>query len=372
VIAPSPATKTLSREVPVTEPHPNFDSGTDLVQPETGIAIRHSNALVRRRLSSAGLMVVRHPVFDSRQRLETRAKAGQLLGGDHLRKLSVDLSHPGADRCGRRAPSLGQVDHHAAAVLLIDLARQVAAKHESIDELARRLLADPETPDHVSCGSTEVGHSPQDESPVSRQVVESGGSQSGRDGPRIAAACATHQCGQNDLVSGVLVSGAGLDHAGEGTVSGKGSQESRQSIRNGDFLNGTMSRVKARSNALLALDVVAVGLFVGIGRSVHDHGLSLDGLASTGWPFATGLVVGWLALAARQHSARSLTGGLTICVATVAVGMALRVVSGQGTAVAFVFVALGFLGLTMLGWRLIDQVTRRLARDRARPGRTGR
>jgi hypothetical protein len=39
--------------------------------------------------------------------------------------------------------------------------------------------------------------------------------------------------------------------------------------------------------------------------------------------------------------------------ATVAVGMALRVAFGQGTAVAFIIVALGFLGLFLLGWRLL-------------------
>jgi hypothetical protein len=48
-----------------------------------------------------------------------------------------------------------------------------------------------------------------------------------------------------------------------------------------------------------------------------------------------------------------------VWLSTVAVGMALRVVSGQGTAVAFVFVALGFLGATMLGWRIVLVVVRR-------------
>ena len=32
--------------------------------------------------------------------------------------------------------------------------------------------------------------------------------------------------------------------------------------------------------------------------------------------------------------------------------MVLRVVAGQGTAVAFIVVALAFLGLFLLGWRL--------------------
>jgi hypothetical protein len=36
--------------------------------------------------------------------------------------------------------------------------------------------------------------------------------------------------------------------------------------------------------------------------------------------------------------------------------MVLRVVSGQGTAFAFVLVALAFLGLFLLGWRLLARL----------------
>jgi hypothetical protein len=41
---------------------------------------------------------------------------------------------------------------------------------------------------------------------------------------------------------------------------------------------------------------------------------------------------------------------------TVALGMLLRVVSGQGTAPAFIGVALVFLGLFLLGWRLLARL----------------
>jgi len=51
--------------------------------------------------------------------------------------------------------------------------------------------------------------------------------------------------------------------------------------------------------------------------------------------------------------------GLAAWLGTVALGMLLRVVSGQGTAVAFIFVALGFLGLFLLGWRLIARLLTR-------------
>ncbi|WP_369688382.1 DUF3054 family protein [Actinomadura macra] len=45
--------------------------------------------------------------------------------------------------------------------------------------------------------------------------------------------------------------------------------------------------------------------------------------------------------------------GVGVWLVTVAVGMVLRVVSGQGTAFAFVVVALAFLALVLLGWRLV-------------------
>jgi hypothetical protein len=103
----------------------------------------------------------------------------------------------------------------------------------------------------------------------------------------------------------------------------------------------------------VAIDLAAVLLFAGIGRAVHAHGLSLAGLASTAWPFLLGLCAGWVALAVSRRDGSSVSGGLVVCVSTVALGMVLRVIAGQGTAVAFVFVALGFLGAVMVGWRLL-------------------
>jgi hypothetical protein len=106
----------------------------------------------------------------------------------------------------------------------------------------------------------------------------------------------------------------------------------------------------------VTLDLVAVLVFVGIGRSVHAHGLSIDGLASTAWPFVSGLAVGWVALTLAHRVPASLWSGALVCGATVAVGMALRVVAGQGTAAAFVVVALCFLGAFMCGWRLLARL----------------
>ncbi|MGO9962938.1 MAG: DUF3054 domain-containing protein [Acidimicrobiales bacterium] len=104
--------------------------------------------------------------------------------------------------------------------------------------------------------------------------------------------------------------------------------------------------------AAVAADVVVVLVFVGIGRAVHSHGISVAGLASTTWPFLSGLAAGWLVVFGRRSDGASALWGLVVSVSTVALGMTLRVISGQGTAVAFVIVATCFLGAAMIGWRL--------------------
>ncbi len=101
-----------------------------------------------------------------------------------------------------------------------------------------------------------------------------------------------------------------------------------------------------------AADVCCVLLFVIIGRASHSQGETVTGVASTSWPFLAGLAVGWLAVRAWRRPAAVVPSGAGAWLGTVAVGMVLRVVAGQGTAFAFILVALAFLGLFVLGWRL--------------------
>lgn len=103
----------------------------------------------------------------------------------------------------------------------------------------------------------------------------------------------------------------------------------------------------------VVLDLAAVLLFVGIGRHTHAHGVTIAGMASTGWPFLSGLALGWLVVALVRRDRASTMGGVIVWISTVALGMALRVISGQGIAFTFILVALGFLGATMLGWRVV-------------------
>jgi hypothetical protein len=119
----------------------------------------------------------------------------------------------------------------------------------------------------------------------------------------------------------------------------------------------------------VVLDVCCVLVFVIIGRASHTKGETLAGIASTSWPFLAGLAAGWAAVwvsGVRVSGARAWRrpgaispAGLLVWLVTVALGMILRVVSGQGTAIAFIAVALVFLGLFLLGWRLIGGLVRR-------------
>ena len=114
---------------------------------------------------------------------------------------------------------------------------------------------------------------------------------------------------------------------------------------------------------MMVADLFVIIVFVAIGRRVHDHGVRVGGLISTAWPFVVGLAVGWMAVIARRRDGASLAAGLIVCVMTTVIGMIVRVVAGQGTAVAFIAVTLVFLGASMLGWRV---VTAAVTRSRSR------
>ena len=117
-------------------------------------------------------------------------------------------------------------------------------------------------------------------------------------------------------------------------------------------------------------------LFVVIGRANHDKGETLAGIASTAWPFLAGLALGWFAARAWRRPRAIVPAGLGAWIGTVAFGNLLRVWGGQGTAFAFILVALAFLGLFLLGWRLVARLLiehlRRKAGHREPDGRPAR
>ncbi|QFG25071.1 DUF3054 domain-containing protein [Actinomadura sp. WMMB 499] len=108
-------------------------------------------------------------------------------------------------------------------------------------------------------------------------------------------------------------------------------------------------------------DAACLVAFVVIGRAEHDGSGGLSGFAATFWPFLAGGAAGWLIGRVWRRPEAVVPAGVVVWVSTVAVGMLLRAVSGQGTAAAFVIVSLIFLGVTMLGWRGIAMLRGRKA-----------
>ena len=116
--------------------------------------------------------------------------------------------------------------------------------------------------------------------------------------------------------------------------------------------------VKPRTAAAVAADVVCVLVFCAIGRRSHAEGLTLTGVAETAWPFLTGTAAGWLVSRGWRRPTALTPTGVVVWIATVAVGMLLRRVSGQGVAVSFVVVASTVTAVLLLGWRVVTRLKR--------------
>lgn len=104
------------------------------------------------------------------------------------------------------------------------------------------------------------------------------------------------------------------------------------------------------------LDACCVLVFVAIGRHTHHNGDSLTGIWHTAWPFLAGLAVGLAAARYWRQPQRISPAGVGAWLGAAGLGMAIRVLAGQGTAVAFIAVATAFLALFLLGWRALAMV----------------
>ncbi|HUC57884.1 MAG TPA: DUF3054 domain-containing protein [Streptosporangiaceae bacterium] len=118
----------------------------------------------------------------------------------------------------------------------------------------------------------------------------------------------------------------------------------------------------------LISDIAMVLAFVIIGRSSHHAAGGFPGLVSTAWPFLSGLAAGEIAVRAWRRPAALWPTGVVVWLSTVAVGMTLRVIAGQGTVPAFIGVALAFLGLFLLGWRACALILARAAKGSGKAG----
>ena len=113
------------------------------------------------------------------------------------------------------------------------------------------------------------------------------------------------------------------------------------------------ARQQDRLPLAVGLDVGSVVFFVAAGRRTHEQDPAITGLIETAAPFLLGLLLAWI-VARAWRSPESVRTGLVIWPLTVLFGMLLRnVVFDDGTALSFVIVTAGFLGLTLVGWRAV-------------------
>ena len=104
----------------------------------------------------------------------------------------------------------------------------------------------------------------------------------------------------------------------------------------------------------VAVDTAAVLLFVVLGRSSHDDGNGVGSILGVAAPFLVGLAVGWLAAPTPRLRPFAVRSGVQVWLSTVAIGVVLRWFAwDRGTALSFVVVAAAFLGLFLVGWRVV-------------------
>ena len=108
----------------------------------------------------------------------------------------------------------------------------------------------------------------------------------------------------------------------------------------------------------LAVDLLLVGVFAVIGRLSHYGTLTAGGWWTTAWPFLAGTLVAWVLLTAVRRDPAAITSGVVVWLGALVGGMALRQVSGQGTATAFVVVATLVLGVLLVLPRVGARVRR--------------
>lgn len=114
----------------------------------------------------------------------------------------------------------------------------------------------------------------------------------------------------------------------------------------------------------LLIDLIMVFAFVLIGRRTHDGTFDPAGTWHATWPFFAALLLGWLVSRAWRSPDRIWPTGVIIWLVTVAGGMLLRALSGQGTDIAFVLVATFTLGVVLIGWRLLGVWIERIGAKR--------
>ncbi|AEF42579.1 putative conserved transmembrane protein [Hoyosella subflava DQS3-9A1] len=107
------------------------------------------------------------------------------------------------------------------------------------------------------------------------------------------------------------------------------------------------------------VDVIAVVAFATAGRLHHEEAANMAGVVSTSLPFLVGLAAGWITVLKALENAHPLAvfpTGIALWAWTMVGGVIIRLLSGEGAALAFVLTAALVTGALLIGWRGIAQL----------------
>ena len=111
----------------------------------------------------------------------------------------------------------------------------------------------------------------------------------------------------------------------------------------------------------IVIDAALVVVFCVLGGLSHSLGEpdAVARIVLSIWPFLAALIVVHAVALATNVDASRVVPGTLVWLVTFGGGMALRALTGQGTAWAFVIVAAVTLAVFLIGWRLINAVVQR-------------
>ncbi|MDQ4491409.1 DUF3054 domain-containing protein [Sinomonas sp. ASV486] len=123
-----------------------------------------------------------------------------------------------------------------------------------------------------------------------------------------------------------------------------------------------------RTAAIAAVaDLIVVLAFAATGRATHNLDSPVLGVLATAWPFVVGLAAAWAAVRLWRRPLSVWPAGISAWLGSYLIGMLLRWATGGGMATPFLLVALGTLGVFLVGWRaavLGIRAARRTSADR--------
>lgn len=115
-----------------------------------------------------------------------------------------------------------------------------------------------------------------------------------------------------------------------------------------------------RALQVFLVDAALTLAFVVIGMAAHDSG---SNFIETAWPFLAALVIAWLIPWVHRQPV-SMRAGIIVWLITALGGLGLRAASDNSLSMPFPLVAIGFLLLFLVGWRIVPFILARPKLDR--------